>query len=324
MHSDCCHREGFNSTLVRFKSSFSARTLCPWTRFQFHIGSIQVDSYYQAKMMPLRFQFHIGSIQVLWIAGYTRKAESVSIPHWFDSSAKLQNISEGSILFQFHIGSIQVANAEKWRANANEVSIPHWFDSSSVICRPCRCHNLCFNSTLVRFKSASVMGEKPAVLKFQFHIGSIQVFGWRANLYLKRQVSIPHWFDSSQNLPEFSGFGCGVSIPHWFDSSRFQVWAFLPTRGHVSIPHWFDSSNLSPKVMARSMTVSIPHWFDSSHSSVASDRRAQPRFNSTLVRFKSLVTRSATTSATVSIPHWFDSSAARNDEIRRVFLITRN
>ncbi len=79
-------KQGFNSTLVRFKVEY-------------------LPALFRERKSW--FQFHIGSIQRHCVALPSRCCRCVSIPHWFDS--KLSSILryEDYNRFQFHIGSIQ-------------------------------------------------------------------------------------------------------------------------------------------------------------------------------------------------------------------------
>ena len=104
----------------------------------------------------LEFQFHDGSIQATGL--------SVGGDVW--------------TLFQFHDGSIQAATASLSDKRVSMVSIPRWFDSSDRPVRRRRRMDLCFNSTMVRFKRA---------------------FPPSAKAFFK--VSIPRWFDSSDQSP---------------------------------------------------------------------------------------------------------------------------
>ena len=61
-----------------------------------------------------------------------------------------------------------------------------------------------------------------------------------------------------------------VSIPHWFDSSQPSC-IRTPACETVSIPHWFDSSGKDARKGVHHERVSIPHWFDSSLLAAAPD-----------------------------------------------------
>jgi len=141
----------FNSTLVRFKPSLWARSssttflvsiplwfdsngitqgLCHIPRkFQFHSGSIQTIVNFAADELTRPFQFHSGSIQTTRESGVRAAAKVVSIPLWFDSNRWGSCLCAGDSAFQFHSGSIQTFHKH------NQVLA-----------------NVCFNSTLVRFK----------------------------------------------------------------------------------------------------------------------------------------------------------------------------
>ena len=170
----------FNSTLVRFKVRFTHSAVAFRSVFQFHIGSIQsraacshsdaitsvsIPHWFDSKCstrqrVVLMLNQCFNSTLVRFKAAASGQstdvalmsfnstlvrfkarsalassvvASCVSIPHWFDS--KCYDRSDND--------------------TRQCVSIPHWFDSKSHVSHERSGVDLCFNSTLVRFKVAT-------------------------------------------------------------------------------------------------------------------------------------------------------------------------
>jgi len=304
--------QSFNSTLVRFKQDDRPNYGYKSFMFQFHSGSIQTAGMFGVTKIdslvsiPLWFDsngvesavslsFKVVSIPLWfdsnWSSALVRfQGLQVSIPLWFDSN-KVRNVaptssprcfnstlvrfkpnkfgfledSEGG--FQFHSGSIQTCSCYRsWSAQHRS------FNSTLVRFKPARLDMIKkeserFNSTLVRFKHVFV----------DFDLAALN------------EVSIPLWFDSNGQFP----VTCTVEPEFQFHSGSIQTELGQNVDRRCA---WFQfhSGSIQTCVACRrkgaGKCVSIPLWFDSNDWQAVVGRCLARCFNSTLVRFKLMLT----------------------------------
>ena len=161
---------------------------------------------------------------------------------------------------------------------------------------------------MVRFKPPRLITLASTSMMFQFHDGSIQastdfqLTGWAIRCFnstmvrfkLRKQypevianfeVSIPRWFDSSQDSPQAPPLLC-LS----FNSTMVRFKQSFRERHGWSFSR-FNSTMVRFKLIPDSRfqvatIVSIPRWFDSSRLTGMLLRIVSASFNSTMVRFK--------------------------------------
>ena len=282
---DCTQRNGFNSTMVRFKHAaagnwlscevvsiprwFDSSLILRGRILMLFVVSIPrwFDSspLYRCSAGSLRTRFNSTMVRFKLDSreGTAKTGNTVSIPRWFDSSSPSYSIPLPSPSFQFHDGSIQAEfdiNPRSWRAF---VSIPRWFDSSIS------------RSTVSRL----------AIISFQFHDGSIQAAVWDTAKQMQSLVSIPRWFDSSEVSPRNSRLifsfqfhdGSIQASEQPASHDRFQL---------VSIPRWFDSSLLIQSQIGWQAMFQFHDGSIQANDSPVHCEISLISFNSTMVRFK--------------------------------------
>ena len=118
----CC----FNSTMVRLKY-FSGDALSAFVGFQFHYGSIKIESHPFFINSEDMFQFHYGSIKIMrmiYIITSRSRFNSTMVRLKYIIFEVFIIIGKG---FQFHYGSIKIPILILY-GRCLYVSIPLWFD----------------------------------------------------------------------------------------------------------------------------------------------------------------------------------------------------
>src|SRR6266498_2984193 len=99
--------------------------------------------------------------------------------------------------FQSHTGSIQRFIASSTTVSRSPVSIPHWFDSTRQAAFFTDAESKMFQSHTGSIQRAITEINEGYPKEFQSHTGSIQRRLGQHGIVDNRQVSIPHWFDST-------------------------------------------------------------------------------------------------------------------------------
>ena len=120
----CC----FNSTMVRLKY-FSGDALSAFVGFQFHYGSIKIESHPFFINSEDMFQFHYGSIKIMRMIYIITSRSRFNSTMVRLKSFELLELVPNDDVFQFHYGSIKIYRKI----------------FKLLLCS-------CFNSTMVRLK----------------------------------------------------------------------------------------------------------------------------------------------------------------------------